>query len=112
MPPNEEQTPPYVQLGPNRQDQARLALLGRDFRLSPAAISKWMQAGRMSLPWVGPGYAQLPAEQMPGLGAIQERSRLIEEEIDVRLVLVLVDWHDWWVPNSHATSLFVAPVFI
>jgi hypothetical protein len=50
-------------------------------------------------------------KHMPRFGAIQERSRLIdiEEEIDVRLVLVLVDW---WAPNSHATNLFVAPVLI
>jgi acyl-CoA thioesterase FadM len=69
-----EQTASYVQPDLNQQD------LDRDFRLSSAAIFKWMQAGRMSLPWVGPGYAKLSTEDPP-----------LNRRLVVRAQMVLMD---------------------
>ena len=66
-----EQTAKYVQTNLNQQD------LDRDFRLSPAALFKWMQAGRMSLPWVGAGYVGLSAEDPPESRRLVVRAQMV-----------------------------------
>ena len=42
-----------------------------------AAIFKWMQAGRMSLAWVGPGYAALSAEHPPMSRRLVVRAQMV-----------------------------------
>jgi hypothetical protein len=55
---SDQKTNTYCQLDVNQQD------LDRDFSLPASSIFKWMQAARMGMGWVGPGYAALSAEEV------------------------------------------------
>jgi len=64
-------TTKYTAADLNQQD------LDRDFCLPLAQVLKWMQAARMGMAWVGPGYSALSQEKPPMLRRLVVRTQMI-----------------------------------